>query len=50
MAGGTMHDVSHTGDTQRKSQPAATTVVMVSESDHDPKPHTEPSVTAARSK
>jgi hypothetical protein len=32
-------------DTQRKSQPAATTIgLMVSESDHDPKPHTELSV------
>jgi hypothetical protein len=32
------------GDTQRRSQPATTPVVMVSESDHDPKPHTEPGV------
>jgi hypothetical protein len=37
------------GDTQRKSQPATTTGHMVSKSDHDPKPHTEPSVaTTAR--
>src|SRR5919106_5147099 len=32
------------GDTQRRSQPATPAVIMVSESDHDPKPHTEPSV------